>query len=50
MPRNQYTEIRADKPANKEQAALPEFKTCRYTTEAIVSEGIDQGELRNQLR
>jgi ParB family chromosome partitioning protein len=24
----------------------PEFKTCKYTTEAIVSEGIDKGELR----
>ncbi|NYF53600.1 ParB/RepB/Spo0J family partition protein [Tunturiibacter gelidoferens] len=46
LPRNRYTEIRADKPANKEQAARPEFKTCKYTTEAIVSEGIDKGELR----
>jgi len=46
LPRNKYTEIRPDKPANKEQAARPEFKTCKYTTEAIVSEGTDKGELR----
>jgi len=25
---------------------VPEFKTCKYTTEAIVSDGIDKGELR----
>ena len=24
----------------------PEFKTCKYTTEAIVSDGIDKGEIR----
>jgi ParB family chromosome partitioning protein len=46
LPRNKYTEIRPDKPANKEQATRPEFKTCKYTGEAIVSEGIDKGELR----
>jgi ParB family chromosome partitioning protein len=46
LPRNKYTEIRPDKPTSKEQAARPEFKTCKYTTEAIVSEGIDKGELR----
>jgi ParB family chromosome partitioning protein len=46
LPRNKYTEIRPDKPATKEQATRPEFKTCKYTAEAIVSEGIDKGELR----
>jgi ParB family chromosome partitioning protein len=46
LPRNKYTEIRPDKPTTKEQATRPEFKTCKYTTEAIVSEGIDKGELR----
>jgi ParB family chromosome partitioning protein len=46
LPRNKYTEIRPDKPANKEQATRQEFKTCKHTTEAIVSEGIDKGELR----
>jgi ParB family chromosome partitioning protein len=46
LPRNKYTEIRTEKPATKEEAARPEYKTCKYTTEAIVSEGIDKGELR----
>jgi len=46
LPRNQYVEIRPDKPTTKQEATRPEFKTCKYTTEAIVSEGIDKGELR----
>jgi ParB family chromosome partitioning protein len=46
LPRNKYTEIRPEKPTTKEEAVRPEFKTCKYTTEAIVSDGIDKGELR----
>jgi ParB family chromosome partitioning protein len=46
LPRNKYVEVRPDKPGSKEEATRPEFKTCKYTTEAIVSEGIDKGELR----
>ena len=46
MPRNKYTEVRTEKPASKEEATRPEFKHCKFTTEAIVSEGIDKGELR----
>jgi ParB family transcriptional regulator, chromosome partitioning protein len=46
LPRNRYVEVRPDKPATKEEAARPEYKTCKYTTEAIVSEGIDKGEIR----
>jgi ParB family transcriptional regulator, chromosome partitioning protein len=46
LPRNKYTEIRPEKPTTKEEATRPEFKTCKYTTEAIVSDGIDKGELR----
>jgi ParB family transcriptional regulator, chromosome partitioning protein len=46
LPRNKYTEIRPEKPTTKDEATRPEFKTCQYTTEAIVSEGIDKGELR----
>ena len=45
LPRNKYVEIRPEKPT-KEEAARPEFKTCKYTTDAIVSEGIDKGQLR----
>ncbi len=29
-----------------EKAKWPKFKTCKCTTEAIVSDGIDKGELR----
>jgi len=46
LPRNKYVEVRPDKPTSKEEATRPEFKTCRFTTEAIVSEGIDKGEIR----
>jgi ParB family chromosome partitioning protein len=46
LPRNKYTEIRPEKPTTKDEATRPEFKTCQYTTEAIVSEGIDKGNLR----
>ena len=43
LPRNQYVAIREDKPKDKEQAQRPEFKSCKYTTEAIVAEGEGQG-------
>ena len=46
IPRNKYVEIREGKPDTPEKAKWPEFKTCKYTTEAIVSDGIDKGELR----
>jgi ParB family chromosome partitioning protein len=46
LPRNKYTEIRSEKPKDKEEAARPEYKTCKFTTEAIITDGIDQGELR----
>jgi ParB family chromosome partitioning protein len=46
VTRSKYVEIRPDKPDTPEKAKWPEFKTCRFTTEAIVSDGIDKGELR----
>jgi ParB family chromosome partitioning protein len=46
IPRNKYVEVRQEKPRTKEEATRPEFKTCKYTTEAIVSEGSERGELR----
>ena len=46
MPRNQYVEIRQEKPKNKYQQDAPECKTCKYTTEAIVADGTDKGEIR----
>jgi ParB family chromosome partitioning protein len=46
LPRNKYIAIREEKPATKEEATRPEFKTCKYTTEAIVSEGSEKGEIQ----
>ncbi len=46
IPRNQYVEIRAEKPTNQKQRDWPEYQTCKFTTEAIVTEGSDKGELR----
>ena len=46
ITRSKYVEIKAEKPYTPEKAKWPEFKTCRYIIEAIVSEGIDKGELR----
>jgi ParB family chromosome partitioning protein len=46
VPRNRYVEIRKDKPTKKEQANWPEYKTCKFTSEAIVTEGSEKGEIR----
>jgi ParB family chromosome partitioning protein len=46
VPRNHYVEIRQEKPKNKYQQDAPEYKTCKYTTEAIVADGTDKGEIR----
>ena len=46
IPRNKYVEIRQDKPQRKEQREWPEYKTCKYTAEAIVTEGSEKGELK----
>jgi ParB family chromosome partitioning protein len=47
ITRSKYVEIKPEKPDTPEKAKWPEFKTCRFITEAIVSEGIDKGEVRN---
>jgi ParB family chromosome partitioning protein len=46
VPRNRYVEIRQDKPTKKEQENWPEYKTCKFTAEAIVTEGSEKGEIR----
>jgi hypothetical protein len=46
VPRNQYVEIRQDKPKGKNGRDWPEYKTCKHTTEAIVADGTEKGELR----
>ncbi|WP_263352735.1 ParB/RepB/Spo0J family partition protein [Acidicapsa acidisoli] len=43
LPRNKYTAIRDDKPKSKEEATRPEFKVCKFTAEAIITEGSDVG-------
>jgi ParB family chromosome partitioning protein len=43
LPRNKYTTIRDDKPKSKDDAERPEFKVCKFTTEAIITEGSDVG-------
>ena len=46
VPRNQYVEIRQEKPKNKYQQEAPEYKTCKFVTEAIVADGSVKGEIR----
>jgi ParB family transcriptional regulator, chromosome partitioning protein len=46
VPRGQYVEIRQEKPKNKFQKDAPEYKTCKFVTEAIVADGTEKGELR----
>jgi ParB family transcriptional regulator, chromosome partitioning protein len=41
LPRNKYTEIH--KPTSKDDAKRPEYKVCKYTTEAIITEGSGVG-------
>ena len=43
LPRNKYTAIRDDQPKSKDEAKRPEFKVCKYATEAIITEGSDIG-------
>jgi ParB family chromosome partitioning protein len=46
LTRSQYIEIRQEKPQNKHQQEASEYKTCKYTTEAIITEGTGKGSLR----
>src|SRR5580698_4676816 len=43
LPRNKYTAIRDDRPKSKDDAKRPEFKVCKFTTEAIITEGSEVG-------
>jgi ParB family chromosome partitioning protein len=46
IPRSKYIEIKQEKPQNNKQRDWPEYKTCKSTTEAIITEGTEKGELR----
>ena len=41
LPRNKYTEVH--KPTGRDDAKRPEFKVCKYTTDAIITEGAGIG-------
>ena len=43
LPRNKYTALAEEKPRNKEEAQRPEYKTCKFTTDAIITEGSGKG-------
>jgi ParB family chromosome partitioning protein len=43
LPRNKYVAIRDDKPKSKDEATRPEFKVCKFTTDAIITEGSEVG-------
>jgi ParB family transcriptional regulator, chromosome partitioning protein len=43
LPRNKYTVIRDDRPQSKEEAKRPELKECKFTADAIITEGADVG-------
>jgi len=43
LPRNKYTAIRDDKPKSKDDVQRPEFKVCKFATDAIITEGSDIG-------
>jgi len=45
LPRNKYVAIRDEKPKSKEEAQRPEYKMCKYTTDAIIAEGSEKGEI-----
>lgn len=45
LPRNKYTAIRDDKPKSTDEAKRPEFKVCKFATDAIITEGSDVGTL-----
>lgn len=43
LRRNKYTAIQGEKPNDRQPAQRPEYKVCRFTTEAIITEGSDVG-------
>jgi ParB family chromosome partitioning protein len=45
LPRSQYVAIQEEKPKDKEEAKRPQFKTCKFTTEAIIADGEGKGEI-----
>jgi ParB family transcriptional regulator, chromosome partitioning protein len=46
VPRGKYIAIAPEKPKDKEQAQRPQYKTCKFTTEAIIADGDGKGEVQ----
>jgi ParB family chromosome partitioning protein len=44
LARNQYVEIRQDE--SKQKRDWPEYRSCKYITDAIIADGTEKGELR----
>ena len=49
LPRNKYTAIRDDKPRSEDDAKRPEYKVCKFTTEAIITEGTNVWHIAQSL-
>jgi ParB family transcriptional regulator, chromosome partitioning protein len=45
LPRSQYVAIQEEKPKDKDEAKRPQFKTCKFTTDAIIADGEGKGEI-----
>ena len=45
VARGKYVPIAPDKPKDKEQAQRPQYKTCQFTTEAIIADGDGKGQV-----
>jgi ParB family transcriptional regulator, chromosome partitioning protein len=45
VPHGKYIAIAPEKPKDKEQAQRPQYKTCKFTTEAIIADGDGKGEV-----
>jgi ParB family chromosome partitioning protein len=45
LPRRKYVPIRGEKPKDKDEAQRPEYKVCKFTTEAIIAEGEGKGSI-----
>ena len=46
LPRNKYVAINPEKPTSPQQAKWPEYKTCRFTKDALITDGLDKSEVR----
>jgi ParB family chromosome partitioning protein len=46
IPRNKYVQIRQDKPQRTRRRDWPEYRACKFTAEAIVTDGNEKGETK----